>query len=98
MNHEPPCYRYHQIEAAMGNALVPVGKYQSAVLYQRDHEGDSDEDFQNPDMVRMYDAAVNFIAESDESILCQDDTLSMRDIESYKRLVIFCNRKQPVNH
>ena len=93
MTHEPPCYRFHEIESAMGDALIPIKEYQDAVLYVRDHETDADDE-----ITPEYDERRDFITDADYEILKHDDYLSMRDIESYKRLVIFCNRKQAVNH
>lgn len=88
MTHEPPCYSYYEIEAAMGDALIPVKEYQDAVLYVHDHECDADDE-----ITPEYDERRDFITDADYEIL-RDDNLSMRDIESYKRLVIFCNRQQ----
>ena len=89
MTHEPECYRFHEIEAAMGDALIPVKEYQDAVLYVHDHETDADDE-----ITPEYDDRRDFITDADYEILKHDDNLSMRDIASYKRLVIFCNRQQ----
>lgn len=56
--------------------------------YYEDHECDADDE-----ITPEYDERRDFITDADYEIM-RDDSLSMRDIESYKRLVIFCNRKQ----